>query len=193
MVPLVMALRQDTVRLLIADDVGVGKTVEALLVVRELIDRRKIRRFAVICLPHLCDQWQQEIRDKIGLEAVVIRSNTQARLDREIHGDTSVYQFYPFQVLSIDYIKSESRRATFINECPEFVIIDEVHSCARPQGASASQMQRHALVREIADKQGQHLVMLSATPHSGKAEEFGSLLGLLDPSFEHLDLSLIHI
>ena len=189
MVPLVMALRQDTVRLLIADDVGVGKTVEALLVVRELIDRRKIRRFAVICLPHLCDQWQQEIRDKIGLEAVVIRSNTQARLDREIHGDTSVYQFYPFQVLSIDYIKSESRRATFINECPEFVIIDEVHSCARPQGASASQMQRHALVREIADKQGQHLVMLSATPHSGKAEEFGSLLGLLDPSFEHLDVA----
>lgn len=189
MVPLVMALRQDTVRLLIADDVGVGKTIEALLIVRELLDRRKIRRFAVICLPHLCDQWQQEIRDKIGVEAVVIRSNTQARLDREIHGDTSVYQFYPFQVLSIDYIKSDARRATFINECPEFVIVDEVHSCARPQGASASQMQRHALVRDIADKPGQHLVMLSATPHSGKAEEFGSLLGLLDPAFEHLDVA----
>jgi superfamily II DNA or RNA helicase len=189
MVPLVMALRQDTVRLLIADDVGVGKTIEALLVVRELLDRRKIRRFAVICLPHLCDQWQQEIRDKIGLEAVVIRSNTQARLDREIHGDTSVYQFYPYQVLSIDYIKSESRRATFINECPEFCIVDEVHSCARPQGASASQMQRHALVKAIADKPGQHLLMLSATPHSGKPEEFGSLLGLLDPTFEHLDVA----
>jgi superfamily II DNA or RNA helicase len=189
MVPLVMALRQETVRLLIADDVGVGKTIEALLIVRELLDRRKIRRFAVICLPHLCDQWQQEIRDKIGLEAVVIRSNTQARLDREIHGDTSVYQFYPYQVLSIDYIKSESRRATFINECPEFAIVDEVHSCARPQGASASQMQRHALVKEIADKPDQHLVMLSATPHSGKPEEFGSLLGLLDPTFEHLDVA----
>lgn len=189
MVPLVMALRQDTVRLLIADDVGVGKTIEALLIVRELLDRRKIRRFAVICLPHLCDQWQQEIRDKIGVEAVVIRSNTQARLDREIHGDTSVYQFYPFQVLSIDYIKSDARRATFINECPEFVIVDEVHSCARPQGASASQMQRHSLVRDIADKSAQHLVMLSATPHSGKPEEFGSLLGLLDPAFEHVDVA----
>ena len=62
MVPLVMALRQDQIRLLIADDVGVGKTVEALLVVRELLDRRKIRRFAVVCLPHLCDQWQKEIK-----------------------------------------------------------------------------------------------------------------------------------
>jgi len=188
-VPLVMALRQETVRLLVADDVGVGKTIEALLVIRELLDRRKIRRFAVICLPHLCDQWQQEIRDKIGVEAVVIRSNTQARLDREIQGDTSVYQFYPFQVLSIDYIKSDSRRATFINECPELAIVDEIHTCARPQGAAASQMQRHALIRDIAAKPGQHLIMLSATPHSGKPEEFGSLLGLLDPSFEYLDVA----
>ena len=189
MVPLVMALRQETVRLLVADDVGVGKTIEALLIVRELLDRRKIRRFAVVCLPHLCDQWQQEIRDKIGVEAVVIRSNTQARLDREIQGDTSVYQFYPYQVLSIDYIKSDSRRATFINECPELVIVDEVHTCARPQGAAASQQQRHALVKDISAKPGQHLIMLSATPHSGKPEEFGSLLGLLDPSFETLDVA----
>jgi len=189
MVPLVMALRQETVRLLIADDVGVGKTIEALLIVRELLDRRKIRRFAVICLPHLCDQWQQEIRDKIGVEAVVIRSNTQARLDREIQGDTSVYQFYPFQVLSIDYIKQDSRRATFINECPEMVIVDEVHTCARPQGAAASQQQRHALIKDISAKAGQHLIMLSATPHSGKPEEFGSLLGLLDPTFEFLDVA----
>jgi superfamily II DNA or RNA helicase len=189
MVPLVMALRQEIVRLLIADDVGVGKTIEALLVVRELLDRRKIRRFAVICLPHLCDQWQQEIRDKIGVEAVIIRSNTQARLDREIHGDTSVYQFYPFQVLSVDYIKSEIRRATFISECPEMVIVDEAHTCARPQGASPSQQQRHDLIRRIAAKPDQHLMLLTATPHSGKQEEFASLLGLLDPSFETLDVA----
>ncbi len=189
MVPLVMALRQERVRLLVADDVGVGKTIEALLVVRELLDRRKIRRFAVICLPHLCDQWQQEILDKIGVEAVVIRSNTQARLDREIHGDTSVYQFYPFQVLSIDYIKSEARSATFINDCPEMVIVDEAHTCARPQGASASQQQRHDLVRRIAARAGQHLVLLTATPHSGKPAEFGSLLGLVDPDFENMDVA----
>ena len=56
MVPLIMALRQESIRLLIADDVGVGKTIEALLVVRELLERRKIKRFAVVCLPHLCEQ-----------------------------------------------------------------------------------------------------------------------------------------
>ena len=188
MVPLIMALRLETIRLLVADDVGVGKTVEALLIVRELLERRVIHRFAVICLPHLCDQWQEEIRAKIGIEAVVIRSNTQARLDREIHGDASVFQHFPFQVLSVDYIKSESRRDVFVSQCPELVIVDEAHSCARPSGASPSQQQRHDLIRRIARKDGQHLLLLTATPHSGKPEEFHSLLGLLNPDFESLDL-----
>jgi superfamily II DNA or RNA helicase len=188
MVPLIMALRHDPVRLLVADDVGVGKTVEALLIVRELLERRIIRRFAVLCLPHLCDQWQEEIRAKIGIEAVVIRSNTQARLDREIHGDASVFQHFPFQVLSIDYIKSDARRDVFVSQCPELVILDEAHSAARPSGASPGQQQRHDLVHRIAEKDGQHLVMLTATPHSGKPEEFQSLLGLLHRDFAALDL-----
>ncbi len=188
MVPLIMALRHEPVRLLVADDVGVGKTVEALLIVRELLERRIIRRFAVRCLPHLCEQWQEEIRAKIGIEAVVIRSNTQAGLDREIQGDASVYQHFPFQVLSIDYIKGETRRDVFVNQCPELIIVDEVHTCARPTGASPGQQQRHDLVRRIAQKEAQHLVLLTATPHSGKPEEFQSLLGLLHPEFEALDV-----
>jgi len=188
MVPLIMALRREPVRLLVADDVGIGKTVEALLIVRELLERRVIHRFAVLCLPHLCDQWQEEIRDKIGIEAVIIRSNTQARLDREIHGDASVFQHFPFQVLSIDYIKSDARRDVFVSQCPELVILDEAHTAARPSGASPGQQQRHDLVRRIAEKEGQHFVMLTATPHSGKAEEFQSLLGLLHRDFAGIDL-----
>jgi superfamily II DNA or RNA helicase len=187
-VPLVMALRQDTVRLLIADDVGVGKTIESLLIVRELLERRKIKRFAVVCLPHLCDQWQEEIRSKLDIEAVIIRSNTQARLDRQIQGDASVYDYYPYQIVSIDFIKSDVRRDVFIEQCPELVIVDETHTCARPTGASAAQQQRYHLVSRIAAKPGQHLVLLTATPHSGKPEEFQSLLGLLKPEFETLDL-----
>ncbi len=187
-VPLIMALRQDTVRLLIADDVGVGKTIEALLIVRELLERRKIKRFAVVCLPHLCEQWQEEIRSKLDIEAVIIRSNTQARLDRQIQGDASVYDYYPYQIISIDFIKSDVRRDVFIEQCPEMVIVDETHTCARPTGASAAQQQRYHLVSRIAAKPGQHLVMLTATPHSGKPEEFQSLLGLLKPEFEPLDL-----
>ena len=188
-VPLIMALRQEVTRLLIADDVGIGKTIEALLIIKELLERRIIKRFAVVCLPHLCDQWQQEIREKIGMDAVIIRSNTQARLDREIVGDTSVYQYYPFQIISIDYIKSDSRRAVFIEEAPEMVVVDEAHTCACPQGATSNQQQRHALVKDLSAKAGRHLVLLTATPHSGKNEEFQSLLGLVRPEFYALDLT----
>ncbi len=188
MVPLIMALKGDLTRLLIADDVGIGKTIEALLVVKELLERRVIKRFAIVCLPHLCDQWQREIREKIGMDAVVIRSNTQARLDRDIIGDTSVYQYYPFQIISIDYIKSDTRRAVFVEEAPEMVVVDEAHTCACPQGASSNQQQRHALVKELASKNDRHLVLLTATPHSGKPDEFQSLLGLLSPDFAEIDL-----
>lgn len=188
MVPLIMALRQNQVRLLVADDVGVGKTIEALLIAKELLERRKIQRFAVICLPHLCEQWQNEIRDKLDIEAVIIRSNTQARLDRQIQGDTSVYDYYPFQVISIDFIKSDNRRDVFVEQCPELVIIDEAHTCTRPAGASASQQQRYHLISRLAKKVNQQMILLTATPHSGKPEEFHSLLGLLQPEFETLDL-----
>lgn len=188
LVPLIMALRQQTTRLLIADDVGVGKTVEALLIVRELLERRTIKRFAVVCLPHLCDQWQAEIRAKLDLEAVIIRSNTQAQLDRQIHGDASVFEYYPYQVLSIDFIKAENRRDVFVQQCPELVVVDEAHTCARPAGASVGQQQRYYLVNRIAAKADQHLVLLTATPHSGKPEEFQSLLGLLRPEFAAIDL-----
>jgi len=188
MVPLIMALRQDQVRLLVADDVGVGKTVEALLIIQELLSRRRIQRFAIVCLPHLCEQWQEEIKNKLELDAVIIRSNTQGRLDREIQGDTSVYEYYPYQIISIDYIKSETRRDIFIQQCPELIVVDEAHSCARPSGATPSQQLRHNLLYRLARKPQQHLVLLTATPHSGKPEEFHSLLGLLRPEYETMDL-----
>lgn len=190
LVPLIMALRQaeDPLRLMIADDVGVGKTIEALLILKELLDRRVVERFAVICPPHLCEQWRYELASKFGIEAVVIRSSTQASLDRGIRGDASVFRFYPFQVISVDYIKSETHRRQFVNECPELVIVDEAHTCARPSGASETQQQRYRLLREIADRQDQGLILLTATPHSGKTEEFQSLLGLLDRRYEAWNL-----
>jgi superfamily II DNA or RNA helicase len=189
MVPLIMALRQEVIRLLIADDVGIGKTPESLLIAKEMLERKEINRFAVICPPHLCNQWQQEILEKFGLEAVIIRSNTQARLDREIQGDVSVFSYYPYQVISIDYIKGDSRRNVFINECPELCIIDEIHTCAKPEGANKNQHQRYSLIHDLAAKDKQHLIMLTATPHSGKAEEFKSLLGLIKNEFLNLDLT----
>jgi len=190
-VPLIMALRQGgPIRLLIADDVGVGKTIEALIILKELLERREVSRFAVIVLPHLCDQWQEELRDKFGIEAVIIRSNTQARLDREIYDDTGVFQYYPFQIISIDYIKSQQRRQVFIQDCPEFVIVDEAHTCSTHRESNSTQQQRHKLIEDImAHDPNRHLILLTATPHSGKQEQFNSLLGLIRKEYGALDLT----
>jgi hypothetical protein len=71
-VPLIMSLRQSPVRLLIADDVGVGKTIEAAMIARELLDRGLARRLAVLCPAHLCDQWERALREKFAIEAVLV-------------------------------------------------------------------------------------------------------------------------
>lgn len=189
-VPLVMALKQDVVRLLVADDVGVGKTIEALMIVKEMIERGEIKRFAIVCLPHLCEQWQQELKDKLDIDAEIIRSSTAASLDRKFPDyNRSVFYQLPYQVISIDYIKTDKRRGIFLADCPELVVVDEAHTCAKPVGASASQQQRYSLLNEIAKKEKQHLLLLTATPHSGKDEEFQSLLGLLNKDFEKYDLN----
>ncbi|MBU1086180.1 MAG: DEAD/DEAH box helicase [Candidatus Omnitrophica bacterium] len=189
MVPLIMALKQQgAVRLLIADDVGVGKTVEALLILRELIDRGEIKRFAIIVLPHLCEQWQEELRDKFGIEAVIIRSNTQARLDRQIPDDRSVFDYYPYQIISIDYIKTENRKAVFVQECPELIIVDEAHTCSKSSVTSSIQQQRYSLINDISRKKDQNIILLTATPHSGKSEQFNSLLSLIKAEYATLDI-----
>ncbi len=187
-VPLLMALRLQPVRLLVADDVGVGKTIEALLVARELLDRGEIRRLAVLCPPYLCDQWQSEMREKFGLDAVVVRPGTLGRLEREVPADQSVYGYYPYIVASIDYVKSERQRPAFLQHCPELVIVDEAHGAAEPPGQRREQQMRHDLLKAIASVPSRHLILLTATPHSGIESSFQSLLALLRPEFRDLDI-----
>lgn len=139
LVPLLMALRLEPVRLLIADDVGIGKTIESLLIARELLDRGEIRRLAVICPPHLCDQWQAEMAEKFNISAEVVRPGTVARLERNLATGQSLFDEYPYVVVSIDYIKSDRRRADFVRACPELVIVDEAHTAADAGGRGAQQ------------------------------------------------------
>lgn len=188
LVPLLMALRLETVRLLIADDVGIGKTIEAGLIARELLDRGEVRRIAVLCPPHLCEQWQQELREKFHIDAVVVRSGTASKLERAIPNGSHVFSYYRHIIVSLDYAKAERRKASFITHCPDFVIVDEAHTCTRSGSKGTSQQQRHQLIQQIAQKQNRHLLLLSATPHSGIEESFLSLLGLLQPEFENLTL-----
>lgn len=191
-VPLLMSLRLNPVRLFIADDVGIGKTIEALLIARELLDRGEIRRFCVLCPPYLCDQWQMELREKFHIEAVVIRSGTISQLEKELPSqDQSVFSYFPYTVVSIDYAKSEAHKANFLINCPELVIVDEVHGAAQPSSSLRAQQQRHELLKAIASNSQRHLILLTATPHSGIEESFLSLLGLLHINFSQLNLSNI--
>lgn len=184
LVPLLMALKHDVIRLLIADDVGIGKTIEAGLIARELLDRGEIQRMAVLCPPHLCEQWQEELQRKFNINAELVTTGTVARLERHLEPHTSVFTEYPFTVVSLDYIKSDRRRDEFQHSCPEFVIVDEAHTCTR--SGDRGRQQRYTLLRDLADNPARHLVMLTATPHSGNEEAYFNLLGLLDRDFQQL-------
>ena len=185
LVPLLMALKLDTVRLLIADDVGIGKTIEAGLIARELLDRAEIDRLCVICPPHLCEQWQQELAEKFAIDAEVVRTGTAARLERGLRPDESVFEVHPFTIVSLDYIKSDRRRDDFLRACPPFVIVDEAHTCV--QANTNVRHQRYRLLKGLAESRpDRHMVLLTATPHSGDDTAFHNLLGLLDPRFAPL-------
>lgn len=183
LVPLLMALKQPTVRLLIADDVGIGKTIEGALIARELLDRGEVQRLAVLCPPHLCEQWQRELAERFHIQAVVVRSNTADRLERDLPPGTSVFHAHPYTVVSLDYIKSERRREAFQRFCPEFIIVDEAHTCTQ---VGQGRQQRYQLLKGLTADPTRHLVMLTATPHSGDEDAFFNLLGLLRPDFTQL-------
>lgn len=193
LVPLIMTLKQPVTRLLIADDVGVGKTVEALLILRELLERGSIKSFAVLCPPHLCEQWQRELADKLDIDAEIIRSGTVAALERKIIGDDTlnVFNYYPYQVVSIDYVKGDNKKPIFLKDAPDLIIVDEAHTCTKnlDHNKNAQKQQRYEILEQIAKKPEQNLLLLTATPHSGKDGEFQSLLGLLDTEFEKYPLS----
>ena len=183
LVPLLMALKQEVVRLLIGDDVGIGKTIEAGMIARELLDRGEINRFAVLCPPHLVDQWVQELDDRFHIKAVAVTAASAARLERGLPLTDNIFTVHPYTVVSLDYIKSDRRRGDFANRCPELVIVDEAHTCA---GNDAGRHQRHDLLRLLSADQERHMLFLTATPHSGDEASFHKLLGLLQAEFTQL-------
>ncbi len=184
LVPLLMALKQEVSRVLIADEVGLGKTVEALLIARELLDRGEIRKVTVICPPHLCEKWKSDMIRQFNLAAEVVRPGTAQKLERGLPAGKSIFDVIPFTVVSLDWIKSDRNREGFLRSCGEFVIVDEAHTCAARKGGG--RQQRYELLRGLAADPQRHLVLLTATPHSGDKEAFDNLLGLLDPKFEGL-------
>jgi len=191
LVPLLMALKLDPVRILIADDVGIGKTIEALLIAREMLDQGDAQRLAVLCPPHLAEQWQAEMRDKFHLDAELVLTGTAARLERGLGVGESLFERHAITVVSTDYIKSDRRRDDFVRACPELVIVDEAHTCADASAGRGGRHQRYQLVTKLAADESRNLILVTATPHSGNEDAFRGLVGFLDPSFKDLpdDLS----
>lgn len=184
LVPLLMALRLQVPRLLIADDVGIGKTIEAGLILREFMDRGEVDAFSVLCPPHLVDQWIIELKDRFGIDAVAVTSGTAARLERDLPLAQTLFDAYSYTVVSLDYIKAEKRREGFARSCPDFVIVDEAHACV---GTHKGKQQRFELLRGLAQDPERRIIMLTATPHSGDEEAFARLLSLIDNNFASLD------
>lgn len=191
LVPLLMALKMEPVRILIADDLGVGKSIEAALIARELIDRGEIRRSAVLCPPHLAEQWQEELRSKFNIDAQLVLSSTANALEKRCMAHQSIFEVYDHVVISMDFIKQRGRKDEFLRTSPDLLIVDEAHTCAYSGDSRSGQHLRWELINELSRIPGKHLVLVTATPHTGKEENFRSLLCLLDESFRNLpeDLS----
>jgi superfamily II DNA or RNA helicase len=189
--PVARALRMPRVNLLIADDVGLGKTIEAGLVLQELLLRHRARTVLVICPADIQIQWRDEMRDKFGLEFRIVDSELMKSLRRQRGLHVNPWTHFPRLITSIDFLKRERPLRLFRETLPapgepafprryDLLIVDEAHNIA-PSGVGqyATDSLRTAAVRELAPH-FEHKLFLSATPHNGYPESFSALLELLD-------------
>jgi superfamily II DNA or RNA helicase len=190
--PVLRALAMPRVSLLLADGVGLGKTIQSGLVLEELLLRRRIRRILVLCPAMLQRQWKYELRRKFNLEFEVIDSDTTFLLRRRMGIDTNPWKAFPRIITSMDYLRmpdvlgqflqasdAEANGSRTLPHAPwDLLIVDECHHFAPQSGSRASQ--RTQMLREIRFL-FEHRVFASATPHNGKTVCFTGLLELLDP------------
>ncbi len=158
------------------------------MIAREMLDRGLIRRMLVLCPALYATNRPKELSEKFGLRPAVIQPANFARLEREVpRADVPVYQHYPCMVASIDFVKSDRHKPMLVANAPELVIVDEAHLATRPRGvdptAPPDGRAPNWCVRWPPEPE-RHLVLVTATPHSGIEENFRSLLGLLNPAFD---------
>lgn len=187
--PLVRAIDMARVNLLIADDVGLGKTIEAGLVIQELLVRHRARSVTVVCPATLQVKWQNEMQEKFGLEFRIVDTDYVKSLRRERGIHANPWTSFPRLISSMDWMKSGEGLRLLKDILPphvtyprkfDILVIDEAHNVA-PATATryALESQRTRLIRTISPHFS-HKLFLSATPHNGYQESFTSLLELLD-------------
>lgn len=184
--PLRKALLLPRVNLFIADDVGLGKTIEAGLIVRELLMRQRVRRIVVAAPPSVVLQWKEELDQRFGLTFVVFDREYLRRMRMErgfgINPWTTHSRFIVSHHLLRDEDYASTLRAWLDNDSSgSLLILDEAHNAAPASGAKyAVDSQFTKSIRELAPK-FEHRLFLSATPHNGHSNSFSSLLEILDP------------
>lgn len=194
--PVVRALQMPRVNLLLADDVGLGKTIEAGLVVQELMLRNRVRSVLVACPSGLQVQWRDQMREKFGLEFRIVNAELLRELRRQRGLFVNPWTHFPRLITSIDFLKRPPQMRRFRDVLPgpgepryprrfDMLIVDEAHNIA-PAGraAGAKPSARTRAIEEISEH-FEHRLFLSATPHNGYPESFQALLALIDDQRFH--------
>lgn len=189
--PVVRAIQMPRVNLLVADDVGLGKTIEAGMVALELIIRHRARKILVVCPASLQVQWKEQMRDKFGLDFRIVDSNLMKELRRSRGIHVNPWNHFPRLITSIDFLKRERPLRMFRELLPgkdepvfprkfDLLIVDEAHNCAPSgRGRYATDSMRTQALRLLVPH-FEHKLFLTATPHNGYPESFSALLELLD-------------
>lgn len=181
LVPVLMALKYKPIRLLIADDVGLGKTIEAGMILSELMARQMIRKILIITPSNLREQWKEVLYNCFHHKFEILSQFSRKSLEREIPSDSNPWQYYQRIITSIDYIKREEQLLSASQSEFDLIIVDEVHLCARPHqnNRSESRMLRWEMLN-VMGKKTKNLLLLSATPHNGYRDSYASILSILN-------------
>lgn len=182
LVPLVMALEQPVTRLLIADDVGLGKTIEAGLIMAELMARGRAKRILIITPANLREQWQDALSYFFHIDTRILSSKTRREYEKELPAGANPWQFFRQIIVSIDYAKQPEQKFKILEQDWDLVVVDEAHLAAKPHQQSDKHsvtMERWKMVQDISAKT-KHLLLLTATPHNGYTDSFASLIKMLD-------------
>ncbi len=184
--PLRKALLMPRVGLFIADDVGLGKTIEAGLILREMLMRQKVRRVVISCPPSVVRQWQEEMESRFGLTFVIFDREFVASRRQERGYGINPWTTHSCFIISHALLRDETYAAPLRDWLGDFaggsmLILDEAHNAAPASGAKyAVDSQLTRTVRDIAPR-FEHKLFLSATPHNGHSNSFAALLEILDP------------
>jgi superfamily II DNA or RNA helicase len=180
--PALRMLAKPRPRLLIADDVGLGKTIEAGLAILELMARGRAERILLVVPPGLVLQWQQELADKFSMHFDIIENASGlSRIQQNLPAGISPWDVLPFVLTSIDYLKKETVCGRALRSEWDLVIVDEAHSLAMAGSTNNPYTTQRTRLGRALSENSRGLLLLTATPHNGYGHSFHSLLEFVEP------------